>query len=143
MDDLSIPRNMTSHDMLEEYRREYNRGIESLLLPYTTEQGVVKIKEWQLPSINDILMEMQSSGTLSDVLSGVIKDLIDQVDSSIQVHVIQKSVIEKLANNLCKSFLDVDDQDAIRTSQFEFVDLKSLERAQRLNLVFQRSGVTK
>jgi len=88
-------------------------------------------------------MEMRSSGTLSDVLSGVIKDLIDQVDSSIQVHVIQKSVIEKLANNLCKSFLDVDDQDAIRTSQFEFVDLKSLERAQRLNLVFQRSGVTK
>ena len=88
MDDLSIPRNMTSHDMLEEYRREYNRGIESLLLPYTTEQGVVKIKEWQLPSINDILMEMQSSDTLSHALFDFVKYLFNKEDSSIPTPVI-------------------------------------------------------
>ena len=71
--DLSNPSNMTSHDkLLEEYRREYNRVVRSLLLPYATAQDVVKIKEWELPSTIDILMEMQSLGTLSDALSDLV-----------------------------------------------------------------------
>ena len=99
--------------MLEEYRREYNRGIESLLLPYTTEQGVVKIKEWQLPSINDILMEMQSSVTLSDVLSDFVKNFIDEEDSSIPIHIIQKLAIEKPTSNSCETLPNVAGQDKI------------------------------
>ena len=83
------------------------------------------IKEWQIPSTIEILMEMRSLGTLSIVVSGIIKDLIDQENSSIQAPVVQKSVIEKPANNLCKSLPNVAGQDTIRSSQAEFVDPKS------------------
>ena len=118
MVDLSNSSNMTSHDkLLEEYRREYNRVVRSLLLPYATAQDVVKIKEWELPSTIDILMEMQSSGTLSDALSNLVQYLIDQE--------IQESAIEKPANNPCKSLPDVAGQDAIQLSQAKFVDPKS------------------
>ena len=79
------------------------------------------IKEWQIPSTIEILMEMRSSGTLSIVVSGIIKDLIDQENSSIQAPVVQKSVIEKPANNLCKSLPNVAGQDTIRPSQVEVV----------------------
>ena len=70
-------------------------------------------------------MEMRSSGTLSNVISSVVKDLIDQIDSSIQAHVVQKSVIEKPANNPCKSVPNVAGQDAIRPSQVEIVEPNS------------------
>ena len=83
------------------------------------------IKEWQIPSTIEILMEMRSSGTLSIVVSGIIKDLIDQENSSIQAPVVQKSVIEKPANNLCKSLPNVAGQDTIRSSQAEIVKPKS------------------
>ena len=65
MADLSNPRN--AKELLEEYRREYDRAVDGLLLSCfrITEQGVVKIKELQPPSKIDVLMEMQSSGTLS------------------------------------------------------------------------------
>ena len=46
-------------------------------------------------------MEMESSGTLSDVLSGFVKHLIDKEDSSVATSVIQKSAIEKPTNNPC------------------------------------------
>ena len=82
------------------------------------------IKEWQIPSTIEILMEMRSSGTLSIVVSGIIKDLIDQENSSIQAPVVQKSVIEKPANNLCKSLPNVAGQDTIRPSQAEIVEPK-------------------
>jgi len=47
MADLSNPSNpASSEELLEEYRREYDRAIEDLLLSYfhITEQGVMKIK---------------------------------------------------------------------------------------------------
>ena len=58
------------------------------------------INKWQIPSNIEVLMEMRSSSNLSDVVSGIIKDLIDQEYSSIQAPVVHKSVIEKPANNL-------------------------------------------
>ena len=120
MVDLSNSSNMTSHDkLLEEYRREYNRVVRSLLLPYTTAQDVVKIKEWELPSTIDILMEMQSLKTLSDVLSSIVKNLIDEEDSLISVPAIQMSVI-----NPCKTMPNVAGQDEIRPFQAEIVDPK-------------------
>ena len=102
MVDLSNPSNPTSsEELLEEYQREYDRAVEGLLLSCfrITEQGVVKIKELQPPSTIDVLMEMQSSGTLSNVLSDFVKYLIDKEDSSVATSIIQKSAIEKPTNN--------------------------------------------
>ena len=127
MVDLSNPRN--AKELLEEYRREYDRAIESLLLScfQTTEQGVVKIKELQAPSTIDVLMEMQSLGTLSDILFGFVNHLIDKEDSSVANPVIQKSAIENPTNNPCNDLptCDVVGQDTIRPSQAEFVEPKS------------------
>ena len=128
MVDLSNPCNMVAHDKLvEEYKREYNGAVKRLFLSrcHTTEQGVQRIHEWQIPSNIEILMEMRSSGNLSDVVFGIVKDLIDQKNSSIQAHVVQKSVIEKPANNPCKSVPDVAGQDAIQPSQAEIVEPNS------------------
>ena len=128
MADLSNPSNMTACDkLLEEYKREYDGAVKKLFLSrcHTSEQEIKVIKEWQIPSTIEILMEMRSSGTLSIVVSGIIKDLIDQENSSIQAPVVQKSVIEKPANNLCKSLPNVAGQDTIRSSQAEIVKPKS------------------
>ena len=84
----------------------------------------MKIKEWQIPSAIDILMEMQSLKTLSDVLSSIVKNLIDEEDSLISVPAIQMSVIEKPANNSCKIVPNVAGQDEIRPFQAEIVDPK-------------------
>ena len=136
MTDLSNPSNMAAHDkLLEEYKREYDGAVRRLFLSrcHTTEQGVKKINECQIPSTIEILMEMLSSGTLSNVISSVVKDLIDQIDSSIQAPVAQKSVIEKPINNPCKSLPDVAGQAIIQPSQAEFVDQKSPSKCTETN----------
>ena len=84
MADLSNPSNMAARDkLLEEYKQEYDGAVKRLFLSHchTTKQGVKVIQEWQVPSTIDILMEMRSLGTLSNVVSGIIKDLIDQENS--------------------------------------------------------------
>ena len=95
-------------------------------MPFSLQQGVIKIKEWKPPSTIDLLKEVQSSDTLSNALSDFVQYLIDQEDSSIPVPTIQKSVIEKPTNNPCKDLptCDVACQDTIRSSQPEFVDPK-------------------
>jgi hypothetical protein len=130
MADLSNPSNMAARDkLLEEYKREYDRAVKRLFLSrcHTTEQGVKVIQEWQIPSTIDILMEMRSSGTLSNIVSGIIKDFIDQENSSIQALVVQKSIIEKTTNNPCKDLpiCDVVSQDTVRPSQPEIVEPNS------------------
>ena len=125
MADLSNPSNpASSEELLEEYRREYDKAVEGLLLSCfrITEHGVVKIKELQTPSTIDVLMEMQSSGTLSDILSGFVKHLIDKKDSSVAIPVIQKSAIEKPTSNPCEILHNVASQDTIRPSQAEIVE---------------------
>ena len=67
-------------------------------------------------------MEMQSSGTLSDILSGFVKHLIDKKDSSVAIPVIQKSAIEKPTSNPCEILHNVASQDTIRPSQAEIVE---------------------
>ena len=127
MVDLSNPSNPTSSEkLIEEYSREYDRAVECLLLSCfrITEQRVVKIKELQPPSKIDVLMEMQSSGTLSDVLSDFVKHLIHKEDSSIPTPVIQESAIEKPTSDPCKILPMVAGQVEIRPSQAEFVDPK-------------------
>jgi len=134
MADLSNPSNPTSYEeLLEEYQREYDRAVEGLLLSCfrITEQGVIKMKELQPPSTIDVLMEMQFSVTLSNVLSDFVKYLIDKEDSSVATSVIQKSAIEKPTNNPCNDLptCDVVGQDTIRLSQAEIVEPKSPDKS--------------
>ena len=132
MADPSNPSNMTSYEELrKEYRRESDKAIEGLLLSCfrKTKQGVVKIKELQTPSTIDILMEMQSLGTLSDTLSNYVEYLIDEENSAIPISVIQKSAMEKPANNPCISLPDVANQDTIWPFQAEFVNPKSSSKS--------------
>ena len=118
-------------ELLQEYRRECDQVDERLLLScyHKTEQGVIKIKELQTPSTIDILMEMQSSGTLSDTLSNYVEYLIDKENSAIPISVIQKSAMEKPANNPCISLPDVANQDTIWSFQAEFVNPKSSSKS--------------
>ena len=146
MIDSSNSSNISSHEkLLQEYRRECDKEDERLLLSIyrKTEQGVIKIKEWKPPSTIDLLKEVQSSDTLSDVHSDLVQYLIDQENSSIPIPVIQKSAIEKLATNLAKLCL-------MLLIMMKFGRLKTnlsiqnpLERAQRLYLVFLCSGGNK
>jgi len=146
MTDFSNPSNMAARDkLLEEYKREYDGAVRRLFLSrcHTIEQGVKKINECQIPSTIEILMEMRSSGTLSNVISSVVKDLIDQIDSSIQAPVAQKSVIEKPTNNPCKNLLDVAGQDTIRPSQAEIVEPKSPNKSTETKSSTSTLGATK
>ena len=72
-------------------------------------------------------MKIQSSGNLSDFVSGIVKDFIDKENSSIQAPVVQKSVIEKPINNPCKDLpiCDVVGQDTVQPSQAEIVEPNS------------------
>ena len=86
---------------------------------------------------------MRSSSNLSDIVSGIIKDLIDQEYSSIQAPIVHKSVIEKPANNPCKSF-------PVLLVKIQFGRLKPklsnqipLACTQKLILVLLRSGGNK
>ena len=127
MTGLSNPNNISSHEeLLQEYQRECDQADERLLLSCycKTEQGVIKIKEWKPPSTIDLLKEVQFSDTLSDALSNLVQYLIDREDSSISVPIIQKSVVEKPANNPYKNLPDVAGQDTIRPSQAEIVEPK-------------------
>jgi len=92
------------------------------------EQGVKVIKERQIPSPIDILMKMQSSGNLSDFVSGIVKDFI-------QAPIVQKSVIEKPTNNPCKDLpiCDVVGQDTVRPSQAEIVEPNSTCKYTEIN----------
>ena len=130
MADPSNPSNISSHEeLLQEYRRECDQANERLLLSCyrKTEQGIIKIKDCKLPSMIDLLKEVQSSDTLSDAISDLVQHLIDQEASSILVPVIQESVIEKPTNNSCKDLptCDVACQNTIRPSQAEIVEPKS------------------
>ena len=122
-----VPHEESSDELLEEYMQESLAAVERLYLScfILTKQGAVRVKELLEPSDVDILKEMQSSDTLSNVLSDFVKYLIDKEDSSIAIPVIQKSVIEKPTNNPCKTLPNVAGQDEIRPSQAEIVEPKS------------------
>ena len=84
MADLSNSNNRTSYEeLLEEYRQERNQVDERLFLSCyrKTEQGIIKINEWQPPSTIDLLKEMKSSCTVSDFLSDYVNYLINEEDN--------------------------------------------------------------
>ena len=66
--------------------------------------------------------------SIASAISGLLNFVDDQINrnkSVDQISVVQKSVIEKLANNPCKSLPNVASQDTIRPSQAEIVEPKS------------------
>ena len=66
--------------------------------------------------------------SIASAISGLLNFADDQINrnkSVDQISVVQKSVIEKLANNPCKSLPNVASQDTIRPSQAEIVVSKS------------------
>ena len=139
--DPSNPSNMVLHEDefvkgYEEYKQEAERmSKESFLSCYMqTEQGVVKIKEWQPSSTIAILKEIQSSSTMSTCLSyfvcNFLEYLIGKEDSLHWIHVIQKLTIEKPANAIINPYkvlptCDVVGQKINRSSVAKIVDLKS------------------
>jgi len=122
-----VPHEESFDELLEEYMQESLAAGERLYLScfILTKQGAVRVKGWLEPSDVDILKEMQSSDTLSNVLSDFVKYLNDKEDSSIAIPVIQKSVIEKPTNNPCETLPNVAGQDEIRPSQAKIVEPKS------------------
>jgi hypothetical protein len=136
-EDLAIMADLSdlSVKLCEEYTTECRLADKRLFLYCfrKTKQGVNRI-EWQPPSTNDTLKEMQSSGNLSDELSEFvnyyIKSLIDEEDSSESIIVNLGSVVEKPINYIIipsKTLpnCDVVGQETSRPSLAEIVDLKS------------------
>ena len=133
--------------LFEEYKCEAHRVTTELFLScyHQTDQGVIKIKEWQTMSHIEILKEIQSSGTISVRLSSFVQFLIDEVDSVASMPIIQKSAIEnsnyieepvkvymnsELIVDPCndRPFFDVVGKDPIRLPQADNVDPKPLSK---------------
>ena len=126
MADLSNPSDTTScEELLEEYRREYDRAIKGQFLSYysTTGQGVIKIKEPQMPSTIDILKEMKSSGTLSDLLSELVNYLINKEDNEDLDSGSDASIINPCNDVISTCVVTHESKDPIRPSQAEIIDL--------------------
>ena len=87
----------------------------------------------------DLPRHSKSTATFISDLLTFVDELINKKKSVDPIPFIQKSAIEKPANNPYKNLPDVACQDTIRLSQAKIVELKSPGRAQRLNLVLQRS----
>jgi len=92
-----------------------------------TEQGVIMVK---ISIINELRMYdlPKHSKSIASAISGLLNFMDDQINrnkSLDPIHVIQKSAIEKPANNPCKNLPDVAVQDTIRLSQAEIVEPKS------------------
>ena len=102
-----------------------------------TEQGVIMVK---ISVINELRMYdlPNHSKSIASAISGLLNfvdELINKKKSVDPIPVIQKSAIEKPANNPCKDLPDV-----LGCLKSKLSNQNPLARAQRLNLVLQRSG---
>src|SRR6185312_15078871 len=90
-----------------------------------TEQGVIMIKVYVINELRMYDLPKHSKSTTSFIsgLVNFVDDLIDKKKSVDPIPVIQKSAIEKPANNPCKDLpiCDVAGQDTIRPSQAKIV----------------------
>ena len=70
-----------------------------------TEQGVIMIKIYVLNELRmyDLPNHSKSTASFISGLLNFVDDLIDKKKSVDPIHVIQKSAIEKPANNLCNN----------------------------------------
>ena len=108
---------------------------------WVTEQGAIMMKISVIDELRmyDLPRHSKSTATFISGLVTFVDELINKKKSVDPIPFIQKSAIEKPANNPYKNLHDVACQDTIRLSQAKIVELKSPGRAQRLNLVLQRS----
>jgi hypothetical protein len=92
-----------------------------------TEQGVIMMKISIIDELRmyDLPRHSKSTATFISDLLTFVDELINKKKSVDPIPFIQKSAIEKPANNPCKNFPDVACQDTIRLSQAEIVELKS------------------
>jgi hypothetical protein len=127
MADLSNSSDMIALEGLPEELLKY---IHEYILPHcyrVTEQGVIMMKIFAIDELRmyDLSKHSKSTASFISELLNFVDDLNDKKKSIDPIPVIQKPAIEKLANNPCKSLLDVADQDTIRPSQAEIVEPNS------------------
>jgi hypothetical protein len=126
---MADPSNPSSMMALEGLPEELLKGVNKTLYPHcyrVAEQGVIMMK---ISVINKLRMydlpkhSKSTSSFISDLLN-FVDDLINKKKVIDAIPIIQKSAIEKPANNPCKSLPDVAGQDTIQPSQAKIVDLK-------------------
>ena len=96
---------------------------------WVTEQGFIMIKIYVINELRMYVLPKHSKSTASFIsgLVNFVDDLIDKKKILDPIHVIQKSAIEKPANNPCKDLpiCDVAGQDTIRPPQAEIIEPNS------------------
>jgi hypothetical protein len=99
---------------------------EKLLLScfHTIEQGIIQIKEWQPPSTIDILKEMKSSSTLSDLPSNFLNYLINKEDNMDLDFVSDEFIINPCNDVISTCVVSHGSKDPIRPSKAEIIDPK-------------------
>ena len=92
-----------------------------------TEQGVIMMKIFVIDELRmyDLPRHSKSTATFISGLLTFVDELINKKKSVDPIPFIQKSAIEKPANNPYKNLHDVACQDTIRLSQAEIVEPKS------------------
>ena len=86
-------------------------------------QGVIKIKEWHPPSTLDLLKEMKSSCTLSDLLSELVNYLINKKGNEDLDSVSDASIINPCNDVISICVVAHESKDPIRPSQAKIIDL--------------------
>ena len=129
MADLSNSSDMMA---LEGLLEELLKYIRDYILPHcyrVTEQGVIMMKIFAIDELRmyDLPKHSKSTASFISDLFNFVDDLIDKNKSVDSIPAIQKSTIEKPANNPCKDLpiCDVAGQDIIRPSQAEIVEPNS------------------
>jgi len=126
MADLSNSSDMMALEGLHEELLKY---IHESILPHyyqVTEQGVIMMKIFAIDELRMYDLQKHSKSTTSFIsgLLNFVDAMIDKKKSVDLIPVIQKSAIEKPANNPCKDLpiCDVAGQDTIQPSQTKIVE---------------------
>ena len=126
MADLSNSSDMMALEgLLEDLRKIIDINLHSHCYR-VMEQGVIMMKISVIDELRmyDLPKHSKSTASFISGLLNFVDDLIDKKKTVDPIHVIQKSAIEKPANNPCKDLPDVAGQDTIRLSQTEICRTK-------------------
>ena len=128
---LSYSSNMIALEGLPE---DLHKGIDInmyTLCYRVTEQGVIMMKMFAINEYRmfDLPKHCKSTAKFKTDLLSFVDELINKKKSVDPIPVVQKSAMEKPANNLCISLPDVANQDTIHSFQAEFVNPKSSSKS--------------
>jgi hypothetical protein len=126
MADLSNSSDMIA---LEGVPKDLRKGIDiNMHIHYyrVTEQGIIMMKMFAINEYRmfDLPKHCKSTAKFITDLLSFVDELINKKKSVDPIPILEKSVVEKLANNPCKNLPDVAGQDTIRLSQAEIVEPK-------------------